>query len=81
MSKKLLAGATAVGLLGTALIGCPKELPREVPPDELYRIGREAYAAERWDRAIEAFQRFLFQDPGNEKADSAQFLIAVRTST
>lgn len=76
MRTSSLVRAAAVTLLGGALVGCPKELPREAPPEELYRIGIEAYERERWERAIEAFQRFLFQDPGNEKADSAQFLIA-----
>lgn len=62
-------------LLSTAVVGCPKELPRDVPPEELYRIGVEAFERERWSRAIEALQRFMFQDPGNVKADSAQFLV------
>lgn len=58
-----------------ALIGCPKELPRDASPEELYRIGRESFEGGEWDRAIEALQRFLFQDPGHPKADSAQYLI------
>lgn len=57
-------------------IGCPKELPKDLPPDELYRIGRQHYEDEEWDRAIEALQRLLFQDPGHSKADSAQYLVA-----
>jgi len=70
------AGAgVLVLMLSLSVSGCPKELPRDVPPEELYRIGLEAYQRERWQRAIDALQRFLFQDPGNEKADSAQFLI------
>ncbi len=64
-----------LGLLVLAQLGCPKELPKDLPPDELYRIGAEAFQRERWDRAIEALQRFLFQDPGHPKADSAQYLI------
>lgn len=65
------------GALGAALTltGCPKELPHDAPPDELYRIGVQEYEDEDWDGAIEALQRFLFQDPGHAKADSAQFLI------
>ncbi len=70
-----LGGRLGLCLLGLALLGCPKELPKELPPDELYRIGAEAFQRERWDRAIEALQRFLFQDPGHPKADSAQYLI------
>ncbi|UCF21390.1 MAG: outer membrane protein assembly factor BamD [Gemmatimonadota bacterium] len=61
-------------LLGA--LGCPKELPQDLPPEELYRIGRENFDRGRWNRAIEAFQRFIFQDPGNVKADSALYLTA-----
>ncbi len=69
------APRVALGLLVLALLGCPKELPRDLPPDELYRLGAEAFERQRWDRAIEALQRFLFQDPGHPKADSANYLI------
>lgn len=58
-----------------ALVGCPKELPKDASPEELYRIGHDSFEREKWDRAIEALQRFLFQDPGHPKADSAQYLI------
>jgi outer membrane protein assembly factor BamD len=58
-----------------ALTGCPKELPRDAPADELYRIGIERFERRDWTKAIEALQRFLFQDPGHQKADSAQYLI------
>lgn len=71
--KRRMAGATVAVVLG--LLGCPKELPRDLPADELYRLGVESHEKRRWDRAIEALQRFLFQDPGHPKADSAQYLI------
>lgn len=58
-----------------ALTGCPKELPQDAPADELYRIGLERFERRDWTKAIEALQRFLFQDPGHQKADSAQYLI------
>jgi outer membrane protein assembly factor BamD len=61
--------------LPLALVACPKELPQDAPPDELYSIGVEKYERRDWTRAIEAFQRFLYQDPGHQKADSAQYLI------
>ena len=64
-----------VVILGAAAMGCPKELPRDLPPDELYRIGVDEYEDGDYDRAIEALQRFLFQDPSHPKVDSAQFLI------
>ncbi len=64
-----------LGFLLLALVGCPKELPKDLPPDELYRLGADAFEQRRWDRAIQALQRFLFQDPGHSKADSAQYLI------
>ncbi len=62
-------------LLVFALTGCPKELPQDAPADELYRIGLERFERRDWTKAIEALQRFLFQDPGHQKADSAQYLI------
>ncbi len=58
------------------LIGCPKELPHDASPDELYAIGTEAHERRKWQQAIEVLQRFLFQDPGHNRADSAQFMIA-----
>ncbi len=64
-----------VAALSTVAIGCPKELPRDLPPDDLYRIGSEEFDRGHWGKAIEALQRFIFQDPGHQKADSAQFLI------
>jgi outer membrane protein assembly factor BamD len=66
----------AILALALALLGCPKELPQDTPADELYRIGVENFERRRWERSREALQRFLFQDPGHQKADSAQFLIA-----
>jgi outer membrane protein assembly factor BamD len=62
--------------LVAALAGCPKELPQDASPEQLYAMGREAHERGSWQRAIDALQRFLFQDPGNPNADSAQFLIA-----
>jgi outer membrane protein assembly factor BamD len=59
-----------------ALAGCPKELPQDASPDELYALGREAHERRHWQEAIEALQRFLFQDPGHPNSDSAQYLIA-----
>lgn len=73
--RRVSARLTVLLLLSFSIVGCPKEIPRGVPPEELYRIGVEAFERGRWQRAIDALQRFLFQDPGNEKADSAQFLI------
>ncbi len=69
----LLAAVLALSL---AVWACPKELPPDLPADELYRIGRERFQRHKWSGAIEALQRFLFQDPGHPKADSAQYLIA-----
>lgn len=60
-------------LLGVT--GCPKELPPDVPADELYRIGVQRFEQHDWTKAIETLQRFLFQDPGHQNADSAQYLI------
>jgi outer membrane protein assembly factor BamD len=73
----LRAASYAVGLaaLTLVLVACPKELPQDLPPDELYRIGRERFERRDWNGSVEALQRFLFQDPGHPKADSAQYLI------
>lgn len=65
----------ALPALLLALVGCPKGLPQDASPDRLYSIGREQFEKGDWDRAIEAFQRFLYQDPGHPKADSAQYLV------
>lgn len=69
--------ARKVALLPLTLLlaACPKELPQDLPAEELYRIGVERHQRRDWDRSIEALQRFMFQDPGNQKADSAQYLI------
>jgi outer membrane protein assembly factor BamD len=67
-------GAVLVGLALT-LLGCPKELPQDASPEELYQSGVEAYGKRNWQTAINALQRFLFLDPGHIKADSAAFLI------
>ena len=73
MRRWVASGAMLAAV--STLLGCPKELPRDLPADELYRLGTDEYAARNWDPAIEALQRFLFQDPGHAKADSAQLLI------
>lgn len=71
------AGRIAVlAALVVAIQGCPKELPQDASPEQLYAFGREAHERQKWQTAIEVLQRFLFQDPGHAKADSAQFLIA-----
>ena len=64
-----------VPALAVFTVGCPKELPPDLPPDELYRIGVDEFEREDYDDAIEALQRFLFQDPNHPKVDSAQYLI------
>lgn len=65
-----------VAALALVLAACAKELPPDLAPGDLYRIGREAHAERNWQRAIDALQRFLTQDPGNPRSDSAQYLIA-----
>lgn len=71
-----LGAAPVLLALTLVLVGCPKELPQDASPDQLYALGREAYDRRHWQEAIEALQRFLFQDPGHTNSDSAQFLIA-----
>lgn len=66
----------ALAALGVAVLGCPKTLPPDLGPDELFRRGREAWEDERWLIARTAFQRLLFLAPTHPKADSAQFLLA-----
>lgn len=75
-SARHVAPTVMLLVLATSMLGCPKELPRDLPPDELYRLGVGYHQEGRWDKAIEALQRLLFQDPGHPKADSAQFLVA-----
>lgn len=66
----------ALAALGVAFLGCPKTLPPDLAPDELFRRGREAWERERWLVARTAFERLLFLAPTHPKADSAQFLLA-----
>ncbi len=74
---------TALGIRGAALsalvlavAACPKELPRDATPDELYQLGRQEFERRSYGNAIEALQRFIFQDPGHTKTDSAQYMIS-----
>jgi outer membrane protein assembly factor BamD len=50
----------AFAALGVALLGCPKTLPPDLGPDELFQRGREAWEDERWLIARTAFERLLF---------------------
>jgi outer membrane protein assembly factor BamD len=66
----------AVWTVALCSLGCPKTLPPDLPPDELFRRGVEAWEKERWTIAETAFERLLFTAPTHSKADSAQFLLA-----
>jgi len=69
------AGRLALLLLaGPAVLGCPKELPPDLPADELYRIGLQKFENRDWGGAIEALQRFVYADPAAARVDSAQLL-------
>ncbi len=59
-----------------AAAGCAKNLPPDSTPEELYAYGVDRFEHRKFTKAIEALQRFMFQDPGHPKADSAQYLIA-----
>ncbi|MGD2154259.1 MAG: outer membrane protein assembly factor BamD [Gemmatimonadales bacterium] len=61
-------------LVGPAVLGCPKELPPDLPADELYRIGLQKYENRDWGGAIEALQSFVYADPAAARVDSAQLL-------
>ncbi|UCC72423.1 MAG: outer membrane protein assembly factor BamD [Gemmatimonadota bacterium] len=60
---------------GLALLGCPKELPPGLSAGELYRIGIEKFERGDWGGTIEAMQRFVYEDPGQQRVDSAQLII------
>jgi outer membrane protein assembly factor BamD len=62
-------------LAGMAVLGCPKELPPDLPADELYRIGLQKFEQRDWGGTIEAMQRFVYADPAAARVDSAQLLI------
>lgn len=66
----------ALAALAVGLVGCPKTLPPDLSPDELFRRGREAWEDRRWLIARTAFERLLLLAPTHPKADSAQFLLA-----
>ncbi|UCC82282.1 MAG: outer membrane protein assembly factor BamD [Gemmatimonadota bacterium] len=69
-----LAYLSLLLLAASAVLGCPKELPPELPADELYRIGLEKFERRDWNGTIEAMQRFVMTDPGAARVDSAQLL-------
>jgi outer membrane protein assembly factor BamD len=62
-------------VLASAMFGCPKDMPPNMPADEYYRLGLEKFERRDWRGSIQALQRFLFEDPGHQKVDSAQLLI------
>lgn len=70
------AGRVAVLLAASlAVLGCAKELPPDLPAEELYRIGLQKFENQDWNGTIEAMQRFVYEDPGHARVDSARLLI------
>lgn len=58
--EKVVAGLFSIALLG----GCASSSEyRGLPPDELFAVGAQQYEAKDWDKAIDVFERLLFEDP------------------
>ncbi len=71
-----------IGAVLTALVlsfaGCggPPSLTGK-PASELWRLGKEAYDKERFVRAVEVFQQIVYNFPGENIVDTAQYYLAL----
>lgn len=55
---------------------CSKDsIKRGLPADELYTISKQAYDNKKFGKAIEGFKRLVFEHPGSELIDDAQFYL------
>lgn len=57
-------------------VSCSKErINRGLAADELFTISKEAFDNKKFGRAIEGFKRLVFEHPGSELIDNAQFYL------
>jgi outer membrane protein assembly factor BamD len=69
----------ARAILTVLLIGfacCSKEsIQQGLPADDIYDISMEAFNNRKYGKAIEGFKRLVFEHPGSELIDEAQFYL------
>ncbi len=66
-------------LLITILLGCAKKqmvAPPTTGPEEAYKKAMVYYEEKKYDKAIDALQKFIFNFPGSVYAADAQFYLA-----
>jgi outer membrane protein assembly factor BamD len=55
---------------------CSKEtIKKGLPADELFTLSMEAFEAKKYGKAIDGFKRLVFEYPGSELIDDAQFYL------
>ncbi len=65
-----------IAILLILFIACSKEtIKKGLPAEELYRASMEALENKKYGKAIEGFKRLVFEHPGSERIDDAQFYL------
>jgi outer membrane protein assembly factor BamD len=55
---------------------CSKEsIKRNLPAEDLFELSKEAFDSKKYGKAIEGFKRLVFEHPGSELIDDAQFYL------
>ena len=68
---------TILFLLPIVLLNCTKEsIAYNLPANELFEISKDAFDKGKYDRAIDGFKKLVFEHPGSELIDKAQFYLA-----
>jgi len=63
-------------LITLLLLNCTKETIRQgLPSDELFKLSKEYYDRKKYGTAIDGFKRLIFEHPGSEYIDDAQFYL------
>jgi outer membrane protein assembly factor BamD len=69
--------AAAILLLGGFLGGCASTPPYQgLDADQLFELGAQEFEAGKWDEAVRAFERFLYEDPTNARIVEARLYLA-----
>lgn len=64
-------------LFSLLLLSCTKETIKPgLPADELFEISKNAFEKKKYGRAIDGFKKLVFEHPGSELIDKAQFYLA-----
>jgi len=63
--------------LSLFLFSCTKKTIRyDMPAKDLFKISKEAFDNKKYDIAIDGFKKLVFEHPGSEYIDEAQFFLA-----